>query len=291
MSVKISREILTAVPVAFHKDGRLDVEGSRQILKNVASSGVDAAFILGTTGEFPSLSFEERGAITRLAIEETADMRLVVHVGAASTYQVLQLLEQCKALGVTEVAVITPYYLPATDQALIDFYRDVSDASEGITVYLYLFRERTGNFVTESLLTELAKLPNIKGAKISGETLEQVARYRAAVPADFVLYTGEDRSYALAHDFGAQGVVSGVASVFPKPFVQMAAALESGSKEEITRLQASIDDAVGVLIGDMARMKVALGMQGIQGGYPRMSIEAPSKEIVAELQRAVGLYA
>jgi dihydrodipicolinate synthase/N-acetylneuraminate lyase len=181
------RDIITAVPVAFSADGELDLEGTRAILRFVAESGNEGAFLLGTTGEFPALSYEERVAVTKAGVEELAAvMRVIVHVGASSLYEVRRLIAAAREAGAKEIAVITPFYLSASDAGLLDFYRSVSEASDGLDVYVYVFRDRTGNFVSAELMAQLAELPNIVGAKISGESLEQVAAYRAVVPESFV---------------------------------------------------------------------------------------------------------
>jgi 4-hydroxy-tetrahydrodipicolinate synthase len=285
------RDILTAVPVAFHDDGSLDLDGSREILRYVAASGNEGAFVLGTTGEFVSLSFEERGQLAALSLQELSDsMRVVVHVGAPSLYEVLRLIEQARELGATEIAVLTPYYLPATDDALRDFFTAVDAASEGLSVFIYVYRKRTGNFVSVELMAELARLPRIVGAKVSEEPLSLIAEYRAVVPDEFLLYTGADAELAAAADFGAQGVISGVSSVLPKPFRALAAAAESGDAQRIAAAQADVDTVVSAIAGDMGRMKAAYRVLGVNGGTTRMAIAPPSPEALAEIERVTPLY-
>ncbi len=286
------RDVLTAVPVAFHEDGSLDLDGSREILRYVAKSGNEGAFILGTTGEFPSLSFEERGQLVALSLTELKEhLRVVVHVGAASLYEVLRLIAQAKELGAKEIAVLTPYYLPTTDTALKDFFAAVSAASDGLYVYIYVYQKRSGNFVSAPLLAELALLPNIVGAKVSEEPRSQIAAYRAVVPEDFILYTGADRELAEAAGYGAQGVVSGISSVLPKPFRALIAAAETGEADVIAQAQINVDEVVAAIAGDMGRMKAAYKALGINGGSTRMAIEAPDAATLAEIERVVGIYA
>ncbi|MEU5870278.1 dihydrodipicolinate synthase family protein [Glycomyces sp. NPDC047369] len=285
-------DIITAVPVAFHEDGALDLDGSRAILRYVAASGNEGAFVLGTTGEFPALSVEERALVTAASVEELAPhMRVIVHVGAPSLREVLALIGTARAAGATEIAVITPYYLPATDGALREFFGAVSAAADGLDVYLYVFRNRTGNFVSAELMAELALLPNIKGAKVSEEPLDVIAAYRAVVPDSFLLYTGADRDLGRAAEHGAQGVISGVSSVFPKPFRELAAAVASGDEKAVDEAQFKVDDVVATVRGDMGRIKAVYGMLGVPAAGVRMAIEAPSDAALADLRRAVDLYA
>lgn len=283
--------VITATPTAFHADGSLDLEGSRAIFEYVARSGNEGAFVLGTTGEFPSLSLEERDQLAKVAVEALADsMRVVVHVGAASAFEVLRHIEQARAAGAREIAVLTPYYLPATDAAMFDFFTTVAKASDGLEAFVYAYAQRTGNFVSEELMARLAQLPNIVGAKVSEEPLEQLAAYREVVPDDFVIYTGADRDILRVGEVGAQGVISGVSSVLPRPF--RAAAALAGSDDEQARREAqgAVDEVCDAVGGDMARMKEAYRLLGIPAGHTRMAIEAPHRAAREEIERAVSRH-
>lgn len=285
------RDILTAVPVAFSDDGSLDLTGSRAILEYIGESGNEGAFVLGTTGEFPSLSPQERAALVELSAEVLADrMRVISHVGAASAYEAQQLVDQARAAGVREIAAITPYFLPSSDEGLLDYYRTVAEAADGMDVYVYVFRDRTGNAVSDELMARLAELPGIVGAKVSGESLAQMDAYRAVVPEEFLLYTGADRDLARAADHGAQGVVSGISSVLPKPFRELAAAADAGDPQRLSTAQQAVDDVVDVIAGDMGRMKAAYRLLGVTESTTRMAIDPPDPATLAEVARVVELY-
>lgn len=281
-------EIITAVPTAFTRSGELNPEGTRQIFRKSATSGVDGAFVLGTTGEFPSLTFDERGEVARIALEELAGKRCIIHVGAASAYEVLRLIDQARKAGATEIAAITPYYLPATDSALLAHYTAISEASAGLRVYVYAFHARTGNFVSPELMGKLAALPNIAGAKVSGESVDQISAYRAAVPDDFALYTGSDRDVLQVVDAGAQGIVSGVGSALPAPFLDAASKVAANADQsELDAARADVLEAFGAIGGNMASIKAALSFQGIDAGYPRMALDEPDDAKLAEIKAAV----
>ncbi|WP_029261344.1 MULTISPECIES: dihydrodipicolinate synthase family protein [unclassified Microbacterium] len=283
-------DILTAVPTAFRRDGSLDLEGSRAIFRFVGDSGNEGAFILGTTGEFPAVDVAEFTALVAAAVEELQDrMRVIVHVGQPSTFEAVRLVEIAKGLDVTEFAALTPYYLKSTEDAIFDYFQAVSDAVGDGRLYVYIYPARSGNTVSPELLVRLAALPNIVGAKLSELSLDEIAAYRAVVPADFELYTGADRDLIAAVDAGAQGVVSGVSSVTPKPFRALADAGRSGDAEAIARAQAAVDDVVSLIGGDMARMKEAYRVLDVVDAYCRMAIAEPSaaeRTAVAEVVAA-----
>lgn len=280
-------DILTAVPTAFHRDGALDLEGSRAIFRFVGESGNEGAFVLGTTGEFPAVDATEFAAIVEAALAELKDrMRVIVHVGRPSAFEAVRLTRIARTLGATEFAALTPYYLPATDDSVFEYFRAVSDAVGDGRLYVYIYPARSGNPVSAELLVRLAELPNVVGAKISELSLDDIAAYRAAVPADFELYTGADRDLIAAVGVGAQGVVSGVSSVSPKPFRTLADAGRSGDPAAIAAAQAAVDEVVSLIGGDMARMKEAYRVLDVVDAHCRMAIAEPTdaeREAVARV--------
>jgi 4-hydroxy-tetrahydrodipicolinate synthase len=281
-------DILTAVPTAFHSDGELDLDGSRAIFRYVAQSGNEGAFILGTTGEFPAVDVDEFTALVSSALDELADrMRVVVHVGRPSTFEAVRLTRIARDAGATEFAALTPYYLRSTDDAVFEYFRAVSDAVGDGRLYVYIYPARSGNPVSPELLARLAELPNVVGAKISELSLDDIAAYRAVVPADFDLYTGADRDLIAAVGVGAQGVVSGVSSVTPKPFRALADAGRAGDATAISRAQDAVDAVVSSIGGDMARMKEGYRVIGVTDTHCRMAIAEPTEAERAEVARVV----
>jgi len=283
-------DIITAAPLSFHSSGALDLTGTRAILEYVAASDVQGALVLGTTGEFPALSIEERNAVAALAVEVLTDQRVIVHVGAASRFEVSQLIAGARAAGAREIAVLTPYYLPAPPEEVYQFFREVVAEADGLQVFVYMFEARTGIPVDADLIVRLAELPGVVGVKVSGESLDRISAYRARLGEDFVIYTGSDGDFARAGQAGADGVISGVASVFAKPFVAMRAALLAGDADQVARVQQDIDEVVAAVAGSPARMRAVHQMVGRPVGGRRMPIPEPDEATRARLQRAVAQH-
>ena len=285
-------EVLAAIPTAFDADGRLDLDGCRSIIRHLSSSDVDGFFVAGTAGEFPALNRTERRLVAEVALETTpADKRVVLHVGAASAYEVLALLDDARELGIRDVAVITPYFLPADHDSLREFYRRVSEGSEGMRVYPYLYAALCGNSVDEELLGEIASFPHIVGAKISSESPTRIGRYVKAVPAGFDVYAGADQELVAMLASGARGIVSAMSACLPGPFTRLAVAVAADSAEDIARWQPQVDDICTVIAGSIARTKAALRLQGIAAGSPRVTVAATDAVTSVEIERIVKLYA
>lgn len=284
-------DILTAIPTAFHRDGSLDLDGSRAIFRYVGESGNEGAFVLGTTGEFPAVDVAEFTSLIEAALAELADrMRVVVHVGQPSAFEAVRLTRIARGLGATEFAALTPYYLRSTDDAVFDYFQAVSDAVGDGRLYVYIYPARSGNPVSPELLVRLSELPNVVGAKVSELSLDEIAAYRAVVPEDFELYTGADRDLIAAVEAGAQGVVSGVSSVTPKPFRALADAARSGDAAAVAHAQDAVDAVVSLIGGDMARMKEGYRVLGVTDTHCRMAIAEPTDAARAEVRQVVEQY-
>lgn len=285
------RDIVTAIPTSFHADGSLDLDGSRSIFRYVGESGNEGAFVLGTTGEFPAVDDDEFAQLIRTAVEELAGrMRVIAHVGQPSAYEAVRRVKIAKDAGVTEFAALTPYYLPAAESAVYDYFVQVAEAVGDGALYVYIYPRRSGITVSPELLARLAQLPAVVGAKVSELSLDELAAYRAVVPGDFILYTGADKDLVAAGQVGAQGVVSGVSSVLPKPFRALAAAADTGDAQKIADAQAAVDDIVSIIGGDMARMKAAYRSMGVADGTCRMALMQPDEAALAEIERVIATY-
>lgn len=157
-------------------------------------------------------------------------------------------------------------------------------------LYVYIYPARSGNPVSPELLVRIAALPNVVGAKVSELSLDDIAAYRADVPTGFELYTGADRDLIAAVGAGAQGVVSGVSSVTPKPFRALADAGRSGDAEAIAAAQAAVDDVVALIGGDMGRMKEAYRVLDVVDTHCRMAISEPSADERAAVAQVVATH-
>jgi len=125
--------LLSAVPVPFKTNGDLDPKGQETLLRHLKEAGVPGVFVAGTTGEFTALDDDERSAVFSGALEVYGADAVYVHVGAAAARQAEVLAARAVAMGATNLAAITPYYLPAGPKALMDYYRRLdADAGDGV---------------------------------------------------------------------------------------------------------------------------------------------------------------
>lgn len=284
-------QLITALPTPFTADERLDTSGLATLTTWIRDSGVDGVFAAGTTGEFTALDDDERLEVLRVALEVFGPDRTYAHVGAATSRQAERLARAAVAGGARKLAAITPFYLPAPEDAVLRYFERIVAAAGDAHVFAYLFQARSTTPATPPLLRRLADV-GVRGVKISGESDATVAAFLAEAPHGFTFFSGNDLSYAELVRSGGTGVVSGVSSVFPKPFIALRDALRTGDAARAASAQPLVERAVAaVKAGNIAHLKAALALQGLPAGPPRVSCESVSDTDLAELRATIAVAA
>lgn len=279
--------LITAAPTAFFEDGALDIASTSRILEHALAGGVDGIFVNGTTGEFTALDREERSAVVRAAVQVAGPERVIAHVGAASPYEVQLLTEDAREAGVSRFSVLTPFYLPATRDGVARQVEAVGKQPDD-EVYLYLFPDRTGVHLSPAEAAALIDEFDLTGAKISIAGTGFIGDLARAASPQRRLFSGNDGLIREVAAVGGKGVVSGVSSAVPAPFVAQARAVGAGDADAADRLAPAIAELVGLLGPSIAALKLALLAQGvIATPRCRMAIDAPAAATAGEIRRSV----
>jgi 4-hydroxy-tetrahydrodipicolinate synthase len=273
--------------VPFRADGALDGPGLEPLYGTLEAAGVDGVFVSGTTGEFPALDDAERDVVLAAALAVFGPDRVYAHVGAASAHQAERLAFRAAVLGARNLAAITPYYHPAGPQSLVEYYRRIAAAAEDARLFVYLYPARTTTTVTPGQLAELAAIPAVTGAKISGLPTDRVMEYVRAAPDGFAVFSGNDVEFGAFARAGGTGAVSGVSSAFPRPFVALRDALRRGDETAAAAAQVDVQRAVEAVGGSVALIKTALALRGLPAGPPRVALDPPTPEQLDRITAAV----
>lgn len=280
--------VITAAVTAFTDTGALDLESSRRIFAHAIEGGVDALFVNGTTGEFPSLSVPERRLLLETALEVCQPEQIVAHVGAASPHEVALLTADALELGVQRLSVLTPFYLAAD----LDGVRRQITAAQALSsearIFLYLFPDRTGVQMAPEQAASLIEEFDLAGAKISIAGTDYLRDLVAAMGSSRTVLSGNDGLLPQVLAVGGDGIVSGVSSAIPAPFVAQAAAIAAGDAEAERAAATDVARLVPVLGPSIAALKVALVQQGVvDSAYCRMAIPAPDDAFLARITAAI----
>ena len=249
----------------------LDVDGLQRLLEHVILGGVEGVFILGTTGEGPSLSYRlRREMISRTC--ELVRQRIPVFVGATDTAFVesITLAQHAADAGAAAVVMSTPYYFPAGQTELKSYIRSLVGQLP-LPLVLYNMPGLTKVWFETSTLAELASLDQIIGVKDSSGDLEYFERLVGLKQSrpDWSIMMGPEHLLTQSVSLGGDGGVNGGANVCPALFVEVYTAARDGQTERLDRLSQIVNEFQKVYdIGKYASRhikatKTALSLLGI----------------------------
>ena len=236
------RGIIPAMVTPLNENG-INEEGTRKLVRHLIAGGVHGLFILGTNGEFHTLSKEEKIQFAKIVVDEVSG-RVPVFAGAGdiATNKVIELVNEFAKIGVDAASIITPYLLKYTDEELIHHYRVITEQTT-LPIILYNIPPNTRNFINRHVFSELLKIDSIIGIKDSSGDLENFKGYlELNHREDFSLLMGSDSKILEALQLGADGSVASTANVVTKTDVAIYEQFVAGNIEQARQAQASIDD-------------------------------------------------
>jgi 4-hydroxy-tetrahydrodipicolinate synthase len=220
---------LVAVVTPMHEDGSLDLPGLRGLIDFHVREGTAGIVVVGTTGESPTVDFEEHCLLIRSAVEHAGGrIPIVAGTGANSTREAIELSAYAKAVGAHSSLSVVPYYNKPTQEGLYRHFRAIAEAVD-IPQILYNVPGRTVADMQNDTVLRLAQIPNIVGLKDATGNLERGADLLRRVPADFAIYSGDDGTGLALMLLGAHGVISVTANVAPAMMSDMCKAVFAGS--------------------------------------------------------------
>lgn len=282
-------EIVAATLTLFEADGSLDEAGMRRYLKWIASTGIDAVFLGGTTGEFTSLTTPERLRVFRLAADLALPVKMIAHVGAATTVEACVLASQAHEAGFGKLAACAPFGSGGDPDELVRHFDAIARQAPGAELFAYVFDTLTGTPMPPETLEELADKTRLAGAKISGLLLDDIVGYLGRLPGRFRVYQGYDGELPDALSGELEGIVSGHAAVLPEPFVEVRNALIAGDRTVAAEASTRATDVARTIQGDIALLKTILRERLDTGTRTRASL-SPSADARSQARHIARAY-
>lgn len=237
----------------FNAQGAIDIDALGRHFARLNRSGIDTLLIMGSIGEFASLTQQERLQLIKEA-RPLSPLKMVANVSATCVTDMLTLAEAAWKSGYDAVMVLPPYYYGQTQNQLMHYFEALDQQLSG-KWFAYNFPARTGCDLSPALVAALAdKLPNFIGIK---DTVDCLSHNRAMIDetkkvrSDFAVLSGYDE-YLLPNLLaGGAGVISGLNNIVPEMFARMMQAWRDGDVAELTRIQQQIGRLMAIYsIGD-----------------------------------------
>ncbi len=220
---------LVAIVTPMSDDGALDLDALRKLVDWHIAEGTDGICIVGTTGESPTVSFDEHCLLIRTTVEQVAGrVPVIAGTGANSTAEAIELTECAKAAGAQAGLSVVPYYNRPTQEGIYQHYKKIAESVD-LPLILYNVPGRTVADMSNDTTLRLAEVPGIVGIKDATGSMERAADLLRRAPKDFSLYTGDDASAMPFLLLGGHGVISVTANVAPKLMHEMCVAAFDGN--------------------------------------------------------------
>lgn len=215
---------LVAIVTPMHEDGRLDMARFRELIDWHVAEGTDGIVVVGTTGESPTVDFDEHKELIRVAVDHAKGrIPVIAGTGGNSTAEAVELTESAKKAGATACLSVVPYYNKPTQEGLYRHFRKVAGTVD-LPMIMYNVPGRTVADLANDTVMRLAQVPGIIGIKDATANIERGTDLIKRAPRNFALYSGDDATALALILLGGHGTISVTANVAPRLMHEMCAA-------------------------------------------------------------------
>jgi 4-hydroxy-tetrahydrodipicolinate synthase len=219
---------LVAIVTPMDEEGGLDLDRFRALLDFHIDQGTDGVVVVGTTGESPTVDFEEHHLLMRTAVDHVAGrIPVIAGTGANSTREAIDLSIYAKNAGVDACLSVAPYYNKPTQEGLYQHFKAIAEAVD-IPHILYNVPGRTVADIHNNTALRLAQIPNIIGIKDATGDIGRGSDLLQRAPSGFSIYSGDDVSALAFLLLGGHGIISVTANVAPRMMHEMCTAAFAG---------------------------------------------------------------
>ncbi|MFI5192626.1 MAG: 4-hydroxy-tetrahydrodipicolinate synthase [Chitinophagales bacterium] len=278
----------TGVALVTPFNSRMDIDepALARLIDFVIEGGVEYIVSLGTTGETPVLSREEKVRIARFTLDYVnRRVPVVIGAGGSDTKEVIREIEELPTEDAVAILSASPYYSKPSQEGIYQHYKAIADVSPK-PIILYNVPSRTARNVDAHTILRLAQLPNIAGIKEAGGDMAQCALVLRDRPSDFLVVSGDDALAFPQIATGMHGIISVAANSFPTAFSSMARATLKSDLKKAKKLNDSLLEAYHLLFveNNPAGVKAALAELGIIHNYLRLPLVPLSNQYAEQLR-------
>ena len=255
-----------ALITPFKEDDSIDFDALARLLEYQIQNGTDYLVVLGTTGETPSLTEEEKRQIQRFVVERTRGrIPLVLGIGSNNTRNVIEHLYSDDLSGYDAILSVVPYYNKPSQEGIYQHYAAIAQASP-LPIILYNVPGRTGvNMTAETTLRLARDFNNIIAIKEASGNISQMDDIIKNKPHDFMVISGDDGVTFPLITLGAVGVISVIGNAFPKEFSRMVRLALNGNYNQALTIHHRFTELFSLLFvdGNPAGVKCSPNLMGM----------------------------
>ena len=291
MATSLVKGSIVALVTPFNADGSVNYDKLGELIDFHVENKTDGIVLLGTTGESPTLTFEEEEKMLEYSVKRAAGrIYLIAGSGSNCTATAVERTRAYSKTGVDAMLVITPYYNRSNASGMIKHFTACADASEK-PIIMYNVPGRTGCSISEEAVAVLCKHPTIQGIKEASGNISYLCKIAKYLDEDFVMYSGNDDMIVPTLSMGGIGVISVWANIMPQTTHKLVFDYLEGNVESARKIQTRYLDLVNDLFLETnpIPVKAAMNYLGYEVGPCRMPLDemsaGPKAKLVAEIDR------
>ncbi|NJK52962.1 MAG: 4-hydroxy-tetrahydrodipicolinate synthase [Leptolyngbyaceae cyanobacterium SU_3_3] len=282
--------VLTAMITPFHEDGGVNYAMVEKLAIHLAEHGTDTLVVCGTTGESPTLTWDEEFElfqVVKAAVSGKA--KVMAGTGSNSTQEAIAATQKAARMGVDGSLQVVPYYNKPPQSGLYQHFKTIAEASPDLPIMLYNVPGRTSQNLLPETVARLAEVPNIVAVKEASGNLDQATQIRQLTPSEFGIYSGDDSLTLPMLAIGGRGVVSVASHLVGLQLQQMIQSFESGQVQTATQIHLKLFPLFKALFvtTNPIPVKAALKLQGWEVGSLRLPLLSEPDEAVRDRLRHV----
>jgi 4-hydroxy-tetrahydrodipicolinate synthase len=282
--------ILTAMLTPFDASGAVNYAVVEKLAAHLVANGTDTIVVCGTTGESPTLTWDEEFELFKVVKSAVAGKaKIMAGTGSNSTSEAIVATQRAANLGLDGSLQVVPYYNKPPQAGMYKHFKAIAEAAD-MPIMLYNIPGRTGETLLPETVAQLAQVPNIVAIKEASGSLDQVSQIRRLTPPEFAIYSGDDSLTLPILAVGGCGVVSVASHLVGNPIQAMIQAFEQGQVKKATEIHLNLLPLYKSLFTapNPIPLKVAMQLSGWDVGTCRSPLECEIPEaVVAALKQAL----
>lgn len=283
-------KILTAMVTPFDAEGKVDFGVAEKLAFHLVEHGSDALVVCGTTGESPTLTWDEEYKLFQVVKDAIATKgQVIAGTGSNSTREAIEATQKAAKLGLDGVLQVVPYYNKPPQEGLYQHFQAIAEATPEMPLMLYNIPGRTGQNLQPETVAKLAERTNIVAIKEASGNLDQVSQIRRNTPPEFEIYSGDDSLTLPMLAIGCSGVVSVASHLVGEPLQQMVRFFEQGHTQSATEIHLKLLPLFKALFSttNPIPIKAALRLQGWAVGGTRPPLSDCPESLHQQLEQVL----
>lgn len=271
--------IMPALLSPVNEDGSIREATLRRLVRDLSQTGITGFYLCGATGEGIAMAPERRMELVEIVKDEAPEgMKLINHIGAADLATVRRLARHSRQIGLDGISSVPPFFFNYDERGVIDYYRAMSEESEGLPLLIYA-SPLSGTPLPVETVEKMLSIPGFVGMKYTNPNYYLMTRYKKLDGGNINIINGPDETCMLGLLMGADAAIGSTYNVMPRLFVRLYEAVKAGRLEEAKPLQMKADDLIELMLSYDVISCCKLMLE--KRGYDIGETNAPMKRLTA----------